>query len=252
MELNYPQKANGMYILRREQMDDIAHKLLQEYMPSVLERPAPVDIDALAEEGLFLTIKTKTLGLNNSILGLTAFEDVRGVPCCDEMFRPATVDLEAGTVLIHSWLGGLRNRARRRFTVAHECSHWVLHRSYHSPTNQKYTLRTQRFPYIACRSENIEKEHRGPRTDDEWEEWQADNLASALLMPLAPFRWEADRVIRKCGRRYLTDEVNHEYIECVGDIADIFRVSKTAAKIRLKQLGYIREAPYSSTRLYYS
>jgi hypothetical protein len=163
-----------MYILNKDQMDDIAAMLLREYMPSALEYARPVDIDALAEEGLFLTIKNKTLGMGNSILGLTAFEDVKGIPCCDEMFRPTTIDLEAGTVLIHSWLGGYQNRARRRFTVAHECSHWVLHRSYHSPTNQKYTLRTQRFPYIACRSTDIEREHPGPRTDDEWEEWQAD------------------------------------------------------------------------------
>jgi Zn-dependent peptidase ImmA (M78 family) len=71
-------------------------------------------------------------------------------------------------------------------------------------------------------------------------------------MPLAPFRHEADRVIRKCGRRYLTGQVDREYIEIIEEIAGRFKVSKTAVKIRLKQLGYIREAPQSNARFYYS
>ena len=250
MELGYRQKANGMYILNKYQMDDIAAMLLREYAPSTLEYAQPVDIDALAEDGLFLTIQHKTLGMNNSILGLTAFEDVEGVPCCDEMFRPTTVNLEAGTVLIHSWLRGLQNRGRRRFTVAHECAHWVLHRSYYSPTNQQYSFRTQRLPYIACRAADIERAHHGPKTDEEWIEWQADSLASSLLLPLAPFRQTADRAVRKGGRRYLSGPVDREYIEIIEEIADTFRVSKTAAEIRLKQLGYIQKAPQSNARFY--
>jgi len=250
MELGYRQKANGMYILNKYQMDDIAAMLLREYAPSTLEYAQPVDIDALAEEGLFLTVLDKTLGMNNSILGLTAFEDVEGVPCCDEMFRPTTVDLEAGTVLIHSWLRGLQNRGRRRFTVAHECAHWVLHRSYYSPTNQQYTFRTQRLPYIACRAADIERAHPGPKTDEEWIEWQADSLASSLLLPLVPFRQVANRAIYKGGRRYLSGPVDREYIEIIEEIADTFRVSKTAAEIRLKQLGYIVKEPAGSARFY--
>lgn len=62
MELGYRQKANGMYILNRDQMDDIAAMLLREYAPYALEYARPVDIDALAEEGLFLTVLHKTLG----------------------------------------------------------------------------------------------------------------------------------------------------------------------------------------------
>jgi len=242
MELRYPRKSNGMFYINKDQMDDIAAMMLGEYMPSVLEEAQPVDIDALAEDKLFLTIQHKSIGHGGGFLGLTAFEDVKDLPCLDDMFRPIKIDIPAGTVLIHSDLQGYQNRARRRFTVAHECSHWVLHRSYHSPTNQTYSFRTQRPPYIACRAANIERKRYEPKTDSDWEEWQADALASALLMPLRPFRALADRLVCKGGRRHLSDRVDGEYIECVEEVADTFTVSKTAAEIRLKQLGYIREA----------
>jgi Zn-dependent peptidase ImmA (M78 family) len=226
-------------------MDDIATMVLQEYMPEVLVYPQPVDIDALVEEHLFLTVKNKALGYNDAVLGVTAFEDVKDVPCLDEMYQPTTIDLEAGTVLIHSCLLGSKNKPRRRFTVAHEGSHWILHRSYHSPLNQKFTFRTQRSPYIACRSANIEKTHYELKTDDDWEEWQADSLASALLMPLNQFHLVAHSVIGKFGKRYLSDKVIRNYIECVEEIADTFVVSRKATEIRLKQLGYIKKEQYS-------
>ena len=54
MKLNYTMKSNGMYILSERDFDDIATLVLTEYMPNVLERPQPVDIDRLATEHLFL------------------------------------------------------------------------------------------------------------------------------------------------------------------------------------------------------
>ena len=243
MELHYPRKDNGMFILNKNQIDDIATMVHKEYMPQVLEHPQPVDIDALVVDGLFLNLEHKTLGYNDAVLGVTAFHDVDDVPCLDDMFRPITTSMKEGTILIHSWLQGYQNRPRRRFTVAHECSHWILHRTYHSPDNQRFTFRTQRWsPYIACRSANIEKKQHILTTDEDWEEWQADTLAAALLMPFATFNWVAGRLVKNyCGKRYLTDRVNREYIEIVEEVANEFRVSKTAAEIRMKQLGFIQK-----------
>jgi len=73
-------------------------------------------------------------------------------------------------------------------------------------------------------------------------------LASAVLMPQAPFRYTADQVIRQYGRRYLPNQISREYIESIDQIANRFQVSKTAAKIRLMQFGYIREESPGYTR----
>jgi len=240
MELRYPHKDNGMFILNRNQIDDIATMVHKEYMPHVLEHAQPVDIDAFAVDGLFLDVQNKTLGYTGGVLGVTAFGD-EIIPCLDDMYRPSEMKVSEGMVLIHTWLAGYANRARRRFTLAHECSHWILHRTYHSPDNKQYTFRTQKPLLIACRSDNIEKKRHDLKTDEDWEEWQADTLAASLLMPLVPFQWAADRLIRNYGKRYLSDKVNREYIEIVEEIADTFRVSKTAAEIRLKQLGFIQK-----------
>ena len=244
MQLSYPQKGNGLYILSKDQIDEIATMILGEYMPNTLEYPQSVDIDDIVENKLFLTLQYKTLGYGGAILGLTAFEDVKGIPCLDDMYRPTTMDIPAGTVLIHSELRGHSHRARRKFTVAHEGAHWILHRSFHSPTNQRYAFRTGQ-PYIACRATEIEQGHRPRKTDADWMEWQADTLAAALLMPNAPFRTLADRLIQKGRRRVLIDSVDPEYMEIIEEIADKFEVSKTAAEIRLKQFDYIPKEQHS-------
>lgn len=242
MELHYPQKPNGMFILTSNQIEEIATMVLQEFMPWVLECPQRVDIEQLVADGLYLTIRNQMLGLNNAVLGMTAFEDVTGVPCLDDMYQPIEIDLQGGTIIIHSWLQGYKYRARRRFTIAHEGAHWVLHRSFHSPTNQQFQFRTQRQPYIACRSINIECKRHNLISDEDWEEWQADSLAASLLMPLAPFRQIAERLIHDSGRRFLTEgKVTRDYIEIVEEISDLFLVSKTAAEIRMKQLGLLKK-----------
>jgi hypothetical protein len=69
MILEYPQKDNGMYILRKEQMDDIATMLLQEYSPEALQCAKPVSIEALAEDGLCLAVEYKHLPLKAESLG---------------------------------------------------------------------------------------------------------------------------------------------------------------------------------------
>ena len=61
MKLNYRQKENGMYILTREDMDEIAMRLLSEYAPNVLKYPQPVGIGVIAEEKLGLTLKYQVL-----------------------------------------------------------------------------------------------------------------------------------------------------------------------------------------------
>ena len=98
-------------------------------------------------------------------------------------------------MLIDFSLCGKDCRARRRYTQAHELSHWICHRSYHSPDNRCYEFRKNSF--IACRTENIESYRRNDfsqRTDSDWEEWQADSLAAALLMPKVTFIQEVETV----------------------------------------------------------
>lgn len=56
---------------------------LKEYAPQVLKSPQPINIDSLAEDCLYLSIKYKYISFDNKVLGLTTFGDVR-IPCLDD------------------------------------------------------------------------------------------------------------------------------------------------------------------------
>jgi len=238
MQLNYVRKPNGMYVLRKNDFDDIATMVLNEYMPNVLQSPQAVDIEYLATECLFLTISNKHITYNGSILGMTAFGDV-SVNCYDNMLEPTQENLLEGSMLLDNSLLGRDQFARRRFTLSHEASHWILHRSYHSPDNKQYQFRRQKL--VVCRSATVGCANHSFVTDEDWEEWQADKLAAALLMPYTQFRMYSEYILRSLREMFLIEgNFTANYSEAISKISSKFKVSKLAAKIRLKEVGLLR------------
>ena len=249
MKLNYPMKSNGMYILSERDFDDIATTVLTEYMPNVLEWPQPVNIDHLATECLPLDIRHEHISINGSILGMIAFSKME-IPGLDILYRPTTFQLEEGTVLIDSSLSGRESRPRERFTKAHETGHWICHRSYHSADNRQYEFRkTGSNRFVACRTDNIERyKYKRQKTDGDWEEWQADHFAAAILMPVQTFVPYAKQAIRSAGisRGYLVSGQNRwQANEAIEEVAERFIVSKRATQIRMQQLGLIVDDSYA-------
>lgn len=247
MHLAYRQKANGLYILKKEDLENIATYVLRNYAPQVLVTPSPLDIEYLMEECLYLDIRRRFLAPNGTILGMIAFEDTY---CPDwRGLSPQAEPLPAGTVVIDASLCGLEQRPRCRFTEAHEVSHWILHRSYHSNDKREFNFRTDRRK-IACRSTTVERfrwKNNHEWTDEDWEEWQADSLAAALLMPGDSFCEAAETIMRHNGirQRYLVKGENVYRSNCViNEVATLFGVSRKAAQIRMSQFCMIRENWY--------
>lgn len=100
---------------------------------------------------------------------------------------------------------------RRRFTVAHEIGHLVLHRSLLEASSTQ-------TPLFAV--------EQGPAQDSSME-WQADFFAAALLMP-------REAMLQQFGE----DVRRGEMIE-LARVASVFGVSREAARIRLEELGMI-------------
>lgn len=245
MHLDYPMKNNGMYILKSEDFDDIARLFLSEYAPDVLKTQQPLDVDYIAYECLFLEVKMAYLAYNGQIFGLIAFGD-DDVPCMNRLFQPEMIHVSEATMLLDYSLTGRESLPRMRYTKAHEMSHWICHRSYHSTNKQVYDCRTSKPSYIACRTESVEhyssSRNRVLRTDSDWEEWQADRLAASLLMPRDIFIETAKRAFRhqeiRCGYLLKGQNISNS-INAVEEIADTFRVSKKATQIRLKQVNLL-------------
>lgn len=244
MKLNYPQKENGMYILSRDAIEDIATYVLKKYYPQNLELPRPLNTTELLEEHLGLTVKHKYIGtFESGILGLIVMNDEVEIPSYDEMYRPTVLQETYGTVLISRHLSGKANAPRRRYTETHEGSHFILHGEYYKQSSGTVAKRSKNLlDCIACRKVEVYKQKL--QDDLDWMEWQADSLAASLLMPRDVFRSFARKVIRGYGisRGYIVNNSNVDKAK-VGDIisqiAEVFNVSYRAAQIRMLHLGLI-------------
>lgn len=238
----YPMKPNGMYVLGKSDFDDIAEMILKEYMPDVLYRPQAVDIEYLAQECFYLDIKYDCIQPDGKVLGMIAFADAE-YETYDYDGNVKYIELEEGTLLVDMSLIGSENRARQRFTVAHEAAHWISQRSYHSPQNRVYDFRKQQG-LVVCRTEHIEQDRvrsqHGKKSDEFWLEWQADRLGAALLMPKETFKEICDSVFWSYGIRngHLSEYVGKRVAcEIISTVAGMFNVSFRAAEIRMTDLN---------------
>lgn len=246
MHLDYPMTKSGLFILKREDFDDISKEILTEYEPNALKSPQPLDVEHLIEECLFLDMKSERLSDDGKVLGLIAFADTvyTGIGSNDE---PFSIEVQEGTVLLDKSLDDLKHPGRKRFTQAHEASHWICHRSHHSYDKRRYEFcKREECPAIACRSEGLEHPGRnayGKWTDEEWEEWQANNLAAALLMPKEMFLLAFYDTLRKYGIKtdYLCWDNSVLVMNIVDEIKYIFNVSRRAVELRMIRLGVLLE-----------
>lgn len=245
MKLDYPQKRNGMYILNKNDFDVIANAVLGKYSPGNLKAVRPLDIDYLLQDCLYLEIVPKFLSRDGSVLGMIAFEDSEWWPVTG--IDPEMEIIPAGTVCIDPTLLGIEQRGRCRFTKAHEGSHWILHRSYHSPDHRVFSFRQSDVPAIACRASAIERftwKHDHVWSEHDWEEWQADSLAAAMLMPRDAFKDAFQTAMSHHGFRqsYLVKgERVADSKEVITEVANRFAVSRRAAQIRMCQFNLIRQ-----------
>lgn len=232
MQVPFPTKPSGLPIMKKSDFDVFGTQILTEKMPEVLKEPMALDIKFLAEERIIVDILEEELYPDN-ILGFVAFDEVKyPLPKHDPLL------LHEGTIVLDKRLHA--REARWRFTFAHELSHWVLHRSYFRQDGFQYQFRKMGHSYIASHTDNSELGKKNPKeakTDDEWAEWQADNLAAALLMPRDTFLLAARKSLIKHGftsLQLISGQNIDRGKQVVSELADTFQVSMRAVRIRMR------------------
>lgn len=250
ISFKFNSKANGVPILSKNEIEYVAKMILEDYKPKHLTTPTALDIEHLSECYAGLEMDYKDLTHDKSILGMIVFNDGY-VPVYDaERNKAERLPVEEGTILIDNSLLEGDQRRRGRFTHCHEVAHWFLHKEiYVVDKNQLSFFDSKpRKTSIKCRTIDIESPGRKQLvTDDDWMEWQADYLASALLMPEDAFIKAVNDYIRLLGmedwfKENGIDPDKDMWAEGVAQgIAAIFDVSLTAAKIRLKNLGFKKD-----------
>ena len=192
-------------------------------------------IDQFAKDYLGLSVSFAHLSSDGSLCGLTTYVDTEYT--IEEQGVKRTIPLKANQVLldlsfiqpgqVHALCG------KRRFTLAHECAHQILFGM--ESDNDKRTCHKR--PEVRGNGSRV------LRTQEDWNEWQANVLGAAILMP----QKEIDIAMRQfaCGRVLKNFEGRFNYIDRLSLtlLCQALGVSKSAAIIRLRQLGYIEDRP---------
>ena len=214
-----------MPYLSRNDIERIAAGIIRDYrkLPALQGKEPERISPQLLIQMLGLTVEYWQLSRDGSLLGVTS---------CRKAIAPVYVDgeldflpIDGKTLLIDSSMNTIQaNIGRRNFTLTHEACHQILFMLY----PQEYQKSTKLFFY----SPNT-------RPSDYWEEWRANALSAAVLMP-------ADIVhsnMRKYGLGEKLVRLNRwfagrEY-EAFCKMAAAMQVSKEALAIRMQQLGLL-------------
>lgn len=136
------------------------------------------------------------------------------------------------------------NEGRIRNTLAHECFHWYKHRNYF---NYKRTHENGVEFGIRCDKKLLQRDgEQSQWTAIERMEWQARTIAPKILMPRIATKEKVRQLlfdIKLEGGWKNREEIAKVLVE---RLANFFNVSRQAAVLRLKELGY------QGIELYYS
>jgi hypothetical protein len=206
-------------ILTYEQIETCAEAVLQNYGGKI-----PLDVGRLTTSYLGLGMRYISLSGERDILGLTTYSDV------DVDLGNRVLHIPSNTCVIDYQLfeeSQTKKPANRRlrFTIAHECAHQILYRM-EPPSPYHYTRLQSQCAYS----------FRELKSREDWNEWQANALAAALLMPPNAVREAQQLRLTRYGR-YL----NRPDMYALTRLADKFQVSNHAMLIRLEQLGLLEQ-----------
>ena len=194
-------------------------------------------IDQFAKEYLGLEVSFAHLSPDGSICGLTAYADTEYIT--EEMGVKRTIPLRKNQILMDTSFiqpGQVQKLCgKRRFTLAHECAHQILFQMESETAQSAYAKKYSARTVYSLRD---------LKTREDWNEWQANVLGAAILMP----QKEIDLAMWYfAGGKKL---INYEGVFAYRDKLSLsllcrqFAVSKLAAVIRLRHLGYIEDRPY--------
>ncbi|MBR2547804.1 MAG: ImmA/IrrE family metallo-endopeptidase [Eubacterium sp.] len=229
----------SMYVphIWKSELDAEATAFLSKYYPDAIKKPMCVPIEHIATEVMHIKVVEHHLSEDLSILGQMCFTDGMA-----EIYDPVNdeyreIFVKAGTMIIDPDTYAKRNLGSKRNTMAHESYHWFRHRRYHLAAAQ-YAAEDK--PVYRCptvpKSENLQTEW----TDEDWMEWQANNVAPRILMPIETVGAVYEKMaVESLKNAFVAKGLRPQSEWIIEQTAGFYMVSKQAAEIRLKELGYL-------------
>ena len=239
-------KPNGVPILSKLEIDDIAENCLREFCPSALITAQPIDEDRFLVEYLDLEQDFQFLTHCGAYLGMIVFNNTNKIIIYNpNANRAEYITAKKGTVIIDNTLLAEGQEHRYRFTVIHEGGHWLLHRKiFCNNLGQAYLSEFKTEANVRCRAAAIDGKEKSIDSwnDDDTLEWQANYFSSAILMP-------KKMILKVFNENVLTDKamlsciknVNFYNYILTAEVSKVFNVSFKAAEVRLKNLNLLRK-----------
>lgn len=221
-------------ILSYENIEHIAAGVAKDFCCAIHagEKKYEINIDRLAKAYLGLEVSYRTLSDDGSVLGVTAYRDAEYAVNAGDVMK--IIPLKSNQVLLDRSLAvfsdNVAGTRRRRFTLAHECAHQIL-----------FQLEAQegtaacRKPYALC----LAHRPRLLRTREDWREWQANALGSALIMPADRLEQAIRELHGELPLAFHGGQPTMRSTLIIGHLCSLFSVSHAALMIRMQQLGFI-------------
>ena len=159
-----------MPVLSKHDIETLSRKILRKYLTTFVQSPTRINPVDFSEKMCGLHFVVADLSYIN-LLGITSFGNIEfKIPIKNDLMQPLVLD--GKTAYIDKSLINSKNLGRANFTMMHETAHHLL--SQYFPCDYNVTFQ----PFI-CRLAN--ERTQSPIMD--WTEWQANMLASCLLLP---------------------------------------------------------------------
>lgn len=219
-----------MPCLSRNDIEKIAIQITDQYKRNYWpERRLFYVVDPLElAQMLDLKVEFRHLSDDGTVLGMTSPDEVC-VTIFDDNMEEMMFYLDGSTILIEKNLNEHPAAiGRRNFTIAHECAHQIIYRL---------------FPEVYgtnCRIFCDYRRNTKPRKRiEDWDEWQADTLGAALLLPEdaikdAMFIFDLGEKMKVLSRKYSENRYNN-----FCDMANWLGASRSALSFRMEQLGLL-------------
>lgn len=216
--------------------DTVMHDFNAEFYGNTAEakEPHPTPIEQLAVDYLNLTVKAERLCSDGSICGITAYSETElETSIYGYMVRIPVRQNEVFLDISFFQPGNIQRLCgKRRFTLAHECAHQLL---YHMEPDEGKA---------SCRRMYADKKSytaRELKTKEDWNEWQANALGAALIMPRRDVSLLVEPLLRGRKISLYFDECTEQDAAIIQYVSGFFHTSIKAAKIRLERLGYLKD-----------
>lgn len=232
------------YAYSKKDLEQKASELIRKYDPERFLVPKPIDVYDVIDKILGVPYENVYLSPNQSILGMTAFEDIEWYcwpyPWCpddlsehmkshrltesEQKYLPTQRHFLKGTILIDKTLTETEaNIGRHNFTVMHEVFHQFLHK-------KEFSCIPPDFKHYSTKDTFDNSGRKKLKSHLDFIEFQANYCTASFLMPRTAIELQ-------CQNKEIS--FIHDADQAICILADDFSVSREAMRYRLRELRLI-------------